>query len=216
MIKRSIVVATSIAILGFVIAPASASAPGSPAPSQQRGATKQKSPSPSRSTSPAPHLTNQQAVLLASKGAAAQISRSLKLIDGQIATTTKSLELARKGEQAQRSRGLRARSATADRANLENELQDLQVERTRVRNARNDVRNAIRSATQENWNAYAANARAATRSLKGITAPRATRVTFSALPPSQARAEGAASGVRFGSVQRRPLNNGGGSSSGGR
>jgi hypothetical protein len=216
MIRKSIIAAASIAISSFIFVSASDASGGSRSPSPQSKSARTKSPSPSRSTSPAPQLTNQQAVLLASKGAAAQISRSLKLIDGQIATTTKSLELARKGEQAQRSRGLRARSATADRANLENELQDLQVERTRVRNARNDVRNAIRSATQENWNAYAANARAATRSLKGITAPRATRVTFSALPPSQARAEGAASGARFGSVQRRPLNNGGGSSSGGR
>jgi hypothetical protein len=216
MTRKFLFAAASLAAMSLVFVSTSEAAGGSRSPSPQGSSARSKSPSPTRTTSPKPNLTPKQQALTAAKGATAQMSREVKQLDAKIARTSERLELAQKGEAAQKARGRSGRAATAERANLQNELQDLQVQRTRMQNARNDMNKAIKAASRDNWRAVVAHSRAAQQSLQGVTVPRVTRVTFSALPPSQARAEGAATGARLGSVQRRPLNNGGGSSSGGR
>lgn len=168
----------------------------------------QAAPTGARSASPAPRgapavpPTLRQARLTAK--AAVQLSRSAVKIDAKVAQAESQLQLAKKGEQALKKRGRRGRSATVDRANLENNLQDLKVQQIRIHNARNDSIRAFMAVRAGNWQAASAHLKAGISARKGVKVPRVRTIIFSALPPAEANRVSAASGMRFGSVAPRP------------
>jgi hypothetical protein len=152
-------------------------------------------------SSPKPPPT--QNLALQAKGKAAQLKREAHRVDAAVASAEAKLALAQRGERALTDRGRSSRSATADRANLQNDLQDLRIQQTRVHNARNDAFKAVQASRSQNWQAASAHLQAADRSRTGTTVPRVRTVTYSALPPAAANSLSAASGMRLGSVKPR-------------
>ncbi len=196
MFKYLIVAAAAAVTLGNVPEGHAQARGSSPPKSAKATQTKPSTP---------PKLTKAQALSLEARGKAAQYKREAGQLDVAVKGAETKLALARQGEAALKARGRSARGATTERANLENQLSDLRMQRTRAQNAHSNALQAVNRANREQWGPASAYLNAANQARTGFVAPRARTVTYSASPPAETNRVAAAAGMRLGSIQARPL-----------